>query len=371
VNRPTEPPSPARLAEIAASFAVDGAVGPIAPLGQGLINDTYRLHMGGRDFVLQRINTRVFPDPERIMANLEALAQRASQADAGIRVPAPIRSRAGGALVRDPDGGVWRLMELIPDGMTLGRIETHDQAMEVGRALGRFHRLAGSVQPGRLGVTLPGFHRTPHYLDRLDELRRRPPVDALAAPEAVADCLAFVDARRDLAQVLELARAGGTVTERVIHGDPKVDNILFHRDNGRALALIDLDTVQPGLIQHDLGDCLRSCCNRSGESPDGKAQARFDLGLCALILGAYGQETRGLLGPGDIAAIYDSIRLLPFELGVRFLIDHLEADRWFRVAHRGQNLHKARVQLALVADIERQEGEIRGIVAEAFGAGPA
>jgi Ser/Thr protein kinase RdoA (MazF antagonist) len=258
-------------------------------------------------------------------------------------------------------------MERIPDSITLARIETRDQARELGSALGRFHRLAGSIPAGRLGIALPGFHRTPDYLGRLEAARRRPPLDGLCTPESVADPLAFVAARPGLAGVLERARASGTIPERVIHGDPKVDNILFHRESGRALALIDLDTVQPGLVQHDLGDCLRSSCNRVGESPDGAPAARFDLGLCAEILGAYGAEAGDLLAPADLALVYDSIRLLPFELGVRFLADHLEGDRWFRVTHRGQNLHKARVQLALVADIECKEREIRAIVADAFG----
>ena len=167
--------------------------------------------------------------------------------------------------------------------------------------------------------------------------------------------------------MLEDARAQGLIDERVIHGDPKLDNILFDASGRRALALIDLDTVQPGLIQQDLGDCLRSCCNRSGESPQDQGRPDFDLGLCAAILDAYGEETRGLLGPGDIEVLYDSIRLLPFELALRFLTDHLEGDRYFRVTHPGQNLEKARTQLDLVADIESKEPAIREIIANAFG----
>ena len=155
----------------------------------------------------------------------------------------------------------------------------------------------------------------------------------------------------------------------MIHGDPKLDNILFDTKRRRALALIDLDTVQPGLIQQDLGDCLRSCCNRSGEESRDQGSVRFDLELCAAILGAYAEETRGLLGPGDLAVLYDSIRLLPYELALRFLTDHLEGDRYFRVAYQGQNLEKARIQLDLLADIESRETAIRRLIADAFGCG--
>ena len=358
------------LALIAAAFPVGAAIEPIAPLGKGLINDTYSLITEAGGFVLQRINPRVFPDPERIMANLEALTAHASQDRVGgLRIPALIRARDGRSWVRAADGALWRLMELIPDGVSLTRIEGRDQARAVGSALGHFHRLTRDLAPERLAVSLPGFHRTPDYLARHLAARAAatPTRDGGEGEQAMLEaCFGFIDARHGLAQVLETALAAGRIRERVIHGDPKLDNILFHGRHGGALALIDLDTVQPGLIQHDIGDCLRSCCNRLGEAPESGGRARFDLDLCAAILGAYAEQTRDFLGPGDVAALYESIRLLPFELALRFLTDHLEGDRYFRVSSHGQNLHKARIQLDLVADIEANEDVIRGLIAAAF-----
>jgi len=355
------------LAYLLAGFAVDGPVGPIEPLGKGLINLSFRVSAGGRDWVLQRLNGEVFAHPERIMANLRLLAGHGAQASAlGLKIPALVPGRDGAPFVRAPDGGLWRLMELITDAVTLARLETEDQAREVGRVLGRFHRLAAELPREGLQVSLPGFHHTPTYLAR--HLRARALAKDLAHtdPAVLEDCLDRVDSRRDLAEVLESARTRGRIAERVIHGDPKLDNILFDAAGGRALALIDLDTVQPGLIQQDLGDCLRSCCNRMGESPESRARPAFDLGLCAAILGGYGQEAASLLRRGDIAVLYDSIRLLPFELALRFLTDHLEGDRYFRVDHRGQNLEKARIQLDLLADIEAKGQDIRRIIADAF-----
>lgn len=355
------------LASVLAGFAVDGPVGPIEPLGKGLINLSFRVSAGGRDWVLQRLNGEAFAHPERIMANLRLLAGQGARASAlGLKIPALVPGRDGAPFVRTPDGGLWRLMELIPDAITLARLERSDQAREVGRVLGRFHRLAAELPRDGLQVSLPGFHHTPTYLAL--HLRARGLARNATETEQIAfrDCFARVDARRDLAEVLETVRAQGRIAERVIHGDPKLDNILFDATGGRALALIDLDTVQPGLIQQDLGDCLRSCCNRTGESPQGLARPTFDLGLCAAILGGYGQEAASLLGRGDIEVLYDSIRLLPFELALRFLTDHLEGDRYFRVDYRGQNLEKARTQLDLLVDIEAKEPAIRRIIADAF-----
>ncbi len=361
----TSTPESADLRSLASRFAVDPPVREVRPLGKGLINETFSVSAGGGHYVLQRINARVFPYPEQIMANLRALCGHAARhPDAGIRIPALIPTRNGDAFLRATDGGIWRLMEMIPDAVTLTRIETSMQAHETGRALGRFHGLVGSLPPERLGLSLPGFHRTPRYLDRL--FTALEPGDRAAHSDSVRACVSFVRARTGLAEVLESARDSGRIRVRVTHGDPKIDNILFSRADGRALALIDLDTVQPGLIQHDLGDCLRSACNRRGEDARGEEAVRFDLNVCRGIVAGYAEATRGRLTDDDTALLYDAVRLMPFELGVRFLTDHLEGDRYFRVREPGENLRKAGVQFALVEDIERNEHRIRGIITDCF-----
>jgi Ser/Thr protein kinase RdoA (MazF antagonist) len=337
----------------------------VAPLGAGLINDTYRVDAPAGAFVLQRINGAVFPAPERIMRNLAALhAASLAHPDVGVRVPA-LSMADGQPYVRDEGGDIWRLTECIEPSRTLRTLDHAGQAREVGRVLGRFHRLGAALDPDALAVTLPGFHDTPGYLAKLDETAAGAVVGASAEP-AVRDLLAGIDARRALAPVLETALAAGRTRRRLIHGDPKVDNLLFDESGDRALCLIDLDTVQPGLLHHDIGDCLRSCCNRAGEA--GADSVRFDLALCEALLAGYAETTAGLLSNAEIDLVTPAIRLIPLELGIRFLTDHLQGDRYFRVCHRGENLTKARRQLALVADIERQSAAIDTAVRNAFAA---
>jgi Ser/Thr protein kinase RdoA (MazF antagonist) len=348
---------------VAALFALPSPIADIEPYGNGLINDTFLVTTAGTSGILQRINDAVFPQPERIMLNLAVLeAHLEGQAGGGLPLPRLIPSRDGQPFVRDQDGGLWRLMEFIPNTRVLPGIQDPGEAREAGRVLGRFHALTSALDPARLTVTLPGFHVTPGYLARLMRILEARPADH---PAQVQQAISLVMARQGDAGVLEDARQRGQVPSRVIHGDPKLDNILFDRSTGRALCLIDLDTVQPGLAHYDLGDCLRSCCNRAGESAT-DTRARFDLDLCRAVLGGYADETRGVLEDAEIDLLYDAVRLLPFELGIRFLTDHLEGDRYFRVNAPGQNLRKARVQFSLVEDIERQELEIRRIVTECF-----
>jgi Ser/Thr protein kinase RdoA (MazF antagonist) len=352
------------LLDIARRFLGDAAAPlAVAPLGDGLINHTYRVQSPAGAFVLQRINGAVFPAPERIMDNLAALAAAAAnRPELAVRLPALAHTAEHLPYVRDAEGALWRLMECIEPSRTLRQLDSAAQAAEAGRVLGRFHRLGALLDPAALAVTLPGFHHTPAYLAELE----RTAADAVRTADA-ADALAFVDARRALVGVLDKAVAARQTQPRLIHGDPKVDNLLFDADGARALCLIDLDTVQPGLVHHDIGDCLRSCCNRAGEA--GADSVRFDLGLCEALLTGYAEATGGLLGPTEIELIVPAIRLIPLELGIRFLTDHLRGDRYFRVRHRGENLTKARRQFALVADIERQAAAIEAVVRRAFATG--
>nr|WP_210424659.1 aminoglycoside phosphotransferase family protein [Marichromatium bheemlicum] len=332
----------------------------ITPLGGGLINDTFAIGCGEQRYVLQRINPRVFPDPARVIANQVALA--AVWDVPGLDIPTPLPTRDGGFAYHDDDGAYWRLTRFIAPSRGLARLDQPAQAEAVGEALGRFHHTLARHAP-TLQTALPGFHDTPAYLDGL----RRLDTPTARRDPSVASCLDFVARRAILATALASAHAEGRIGTRIVHGDPKLDNLLFSTDASRVVALIDLDTVQPGLIHHDLGDCLRSCCNRAGEHGD---DARFDLDLGAAILAGYAAATGDLLDAEERSLIPEALRLIPLELGIRFLTDHLQGDRYFRVRQRGDNLHKARRQFALVTDIERQAREITAVVARSFDAGP-
>ena len=399
----TAPPL-ALAASIARRFGLEAEELEVSPLGRGLINDSFLVRTASGRWVLQRLNGQVFPDPEGIMANLARLdAHLARQPWIDLVWPTLRAVASGATWTRDEAGDLWRMMSYLP-GEPLAAIRTPGQAAEVGRLLGQFHRAVADLEPRHLQVTLPGFHVTPAYLRLFDHflatgvtpltqglvgnageagsanpagslgfvvsaglLGPVPAAAALPSEPDLEEALNFLARRREGLAELEDARQAGLIPERVTHGDPKLDNLLFNATGQRALALIDLDTVQPGLTLHDIADCLRSCCNRQGEAAK-PATLGFDLAVCRPLLAAYATVTRGLLTPTEIALLYSAIRLLPLELGLRFLTDHLQGNRWFRVTAPGQNLARARVQFALVASIERQEATIRGEIAACFGA---
>jgi len=337
--------------------------------GRGIIHDTYLVRSGNpaNNFILQRINTRVFPRPEMIMHNLRILSDHVGNRQKHLsgriapdwKMVRIIRTREGQDFYIDRDGGCWRALDFIRGACPLEEITGLENGREVGRALGLFHHFTDNIDPGSLHDTLPGFHNIESYLSRYDRLLSAGRKTDPGGEEKY--CRDFIAARRSWAPVLEDGRRQGILRVRVIHGDPKINNIMVDVKTGRAVSIIDLDTVKPGLLLYDLGDCLRSCCNVSGENAD-PAAVRFDLERCEAVLGGYAAAARDCLTGGDIAYLYDAIRLIPFELGLRFYTDYLEGSPYFRIQYATQNLDRALVQFRLVESIEAQEEGIRAII---------
>lgn len=349
--------------DIASRFAPDEKISAIRAHGHGLINDTFVATVdGGRRFILQRINRRVFPQPEHIMDNLRVLSEHARRhGGSGLRLPEILTTREGANHVVDAAGDFWRAQEFIENTRTLETITSVDQAAALGAALGRFHFLTHDLDPARLHRTLPGFHDAPGYFARFLRASARP--RRHGAGRELLYALQFAETRRGLTRVLESARRAGRLVRRTIHGDTKLNNFLFNAAGDRVVSLIDLDTVQPGLVHYDIGDCLRSCANPAGEDPGGLESVHFDLDIARALLGGYLTEVGGLLTRHDLDHIYDAIRLIPFELGLRFLTDHLEGDRYFKIARPGQNLHRALAQFRLTAAIETSETALKALIA--------
>ena len=362
----------AQLVAIAGAFDLPAPVARVAPLGNGNVNATYLVQLAGDEpqrYVLQKLNTQVFAQPQSLMANLaevsahvsRRLAEQPQAPDAGRgwEMPQVIAAASGEQTWVETDEGFWRLISFIEDTISHDTLNAVEQARELGYGLGRFHALISDLPPELLADTLPGFHVTPTYLQAYDAVLTS---SDRANEPAVRDCRSFVAARRSFATVLEDAVDAGLLMPRPIHGDPKVNNVLLDRASGRAIALVDLDTVKPGLVHYDIGDCLRSGCNRLGEETDDLDQVGFDLEFCEAILTGYADAARQVLSDADLDYLYDAIRLISFELGLRFLSDYLAGDVYFRVTHPQQNLQRARVQFRLTADIEAKEDAIRAII---------
>ncbi|MHB8789916.1 MAG: phosphotransferase enzyme family protein [Desulfobulbaceae bacterium] len=345
-------------------FVEEGDIANIAPFGAGNVNDTFLLTLdSGEERILQRVNPAVFAEPLLVMRNLRLVSAHLQAA--GARPDAvghPFQpvvlygGRAGDTYLAE-DGAAWRLLNRISGGHTRQAITTVPQARELGRGLGLFHRLLSTLDPALLADPLPEFHVTPRYLAHYDQVCARAgdmrrPVNSF--------CRLFIEERRATAGMLEDLRGLGA---GIIHGDPKVANFLFDEEGELVISLIDLDTVKPGLLLHDLGDALRSCCNGAGETPAAPELVRFDPALFAGWLEGYCAEALSLLTDEDLNRLVDAVGLIAFELGLRFYTDYLEGDRYFKVAAAGQNLQRALTQFQLSRSIEQQRDGLTAIAA--------
>lgn len=375
--------TPFPLINIAQKFTHHGVVISVNPLGNGNINSTFLVKVrpaavglasstAPAQFVLQRINAQVFRQPELVIQNMVVLSEHLKKQgfapDRRWETPTILPTQLGENYWQDSAGEYWRAMSFIENAQPLETIQNTAHAEEIGYGLSMFHSLISTLDTDSLADTLEGFHITPNYLADFERSRLKAQ-DLTQANHPALDteleqrqyCLDFIAQRQAWAHVLENAKASGQLKLRPIHGDPKVNNILIGKD-GRAVGLIDLDTLKPGLIHYDIGDCLRSGCNRLGEETEDWQNVVFDLDLAEAILRGYLSLASDFLTEPDYDYLYDAIRLIAFELGLRFFTDYLAQNVYFKVKHRRHNLTRALVQFKLTESIEQQANPLKNII---------
>jgi Phosphotransferase enzyme family len=373
-----------QVVAIAHQFNHPGIITHVVPFGNGNINDTFLVNLTPAVvntsptqpsatpscFVLQRINRKVFSQPELVMQNMRCLAehvqQRLGRESLSVHwpgrrweTPDVVSTHADQDFYIDSQGDYWRGISFIENAITLDTIETTAQAKEVGLGLGMFHTLVSDLPVHTLADTLAGFHIAPRYLQQYDNIRA---VSVVKSSPEVKYGLQLIEQRRAWIPILEIAKAEKQLPMRLMHGDPKANNFLFDADTYQTISLIDLDTVKPGLIHYDIGDCLRSACNPMGEETQQWESISFDLDLCQAILGSYLSVAGRFLTENDYAYCYDAIRLIAFELGLRFFTDYLAGNPYFKVRYPEHNLMRALVQFKLTESIEAQESSIRRLI---------
>ena len=351
---------------IAEKFVPNGKVIDVREFGNGNINDTYLVTTDINEepcFVLQRINTHVFQHPKLIMQNMrvftEHMRHRAAEEGYHWFMPRVVGAIAGQDYYLDREERFWRAISYVPGARSFDTITNLDHAREVGYALGMFQYLIHDVPVESLADTLEGFHITPRYLQNFDKIFSN---NGHHSSAEVRYGLDFIAARRAWARVLEAAKESGKLRLRPVHGDPKVNNVMIEESTGRAISLVDLDTVKPGLIHYDIGDCLRSGCNPLGEETEEWEAVQFEPDIAEAILTGYLTQACRFLTEADYEYLFDSIRLIAFELGVRFFTDYLAGNVYFKVKHPEHNLLRALVQFKLARSIESHEQDIRKII---------
>lgn len=338
------------IAEVLEHFGVASPAGALEPVAEGYINDTYRVTIPGRaGFILQRINTGVFPDPGSLMHNLEQVLPLLG--GPGYRQLELVPTRDGKTWTKDPVTGAWRLFRFLPGSRTFSRADQPGIAREAGRILGRFHQLLEDADPGALATVLPGFHDPELRMQQLEQ----------AAQDGVAGRIR--EGQEPLGQARQLYSYIQKVPirdapVRVCHNDPKLSNILFDQETHRALCLIDLDTLMPGYLVYDFGDAARSVVNPLPEDHAHPSEITLDLAAFSEFCSGFLSNPLRL-DPAEREHLPFGLVLMPLLHGIRALADHFSGDLYYKTTFEGQNLVRARNLLALSGQARDRMSDLR------------
>ncbi len=350
-----------QLKKIVEQFAVEGAVSEVKPLGNGLINDTYKAttEEGCPDYVLQRINNSIFQDVDMLQRNIQAvtghirkklLAAGESDIDRKVLRFLPLASDASKTYCV-ADGKYWRVSVFI-DGAKTYETVNPEFSEYAGEAFGNFEAMLADI-PDTLGETIPDFHNM--------ELRLRQLVDAVQADTAGRLKADFQTEGKELHAILsEIDKYGeqmclaeqlhreGKLPKRICHCDTKVNNMMFD-EAGNVLCVIDLDTVMPSYVFSDFGDFLRTAANPVAEDSPEIEKVDFDMEIFKAFSRGYIRGTKSFLTPVEKENLPYAACLFPFMQAVRFFADYINGDTYYKISYPEHNLVRTRNQMALFA----------------------
>ncbi len=344
-----------QLNEIVAHFHTEGSVAEIAPLGAGLINDTYKVataEADAPDYVLQRINHTIFKDVEMLQANITAVTAhiRRKLTESGAddierKVLTLVTSDRDKTYYYDGEN-YWRMMVFIPRAQTFEAV-TPEYSRYAGQAFGSFQAMLSDL-PDELGETIPDFHNMEFRLGQLHDALKTDPVRRVQEVRYYID---EIEKRAEEMCEAERLHREGKLPKRVCHCDTKVNNMLFDED-GHVLCVIDLDTVMPNFIFSDYGDFLRTGANTGEEDDKDLDHVNFDMEIFKAFTEGYLKGASSFLTDVEIENLPYAAALFPYMQCVRFLTDYINGDTYYKIKYPEHNLVRTRAQFRLLQSVE-------------------
>lgn len=359
-----------QLPHITKNFTFEGEVKSTGLYGNGHINETHLViskDANGKEhqYILQKINKRVFKDPASLMNNYALVTEHlrknilARGGDAERETLTLVKTVEGKNFFVDGDGEFWRACLFIRDSRSFDKVENPDQFYRSGLAFGNFQALLRDFPAHLLVETIAKFHNTP---DRFRQFSEAVAADVKGRAASVSAEIAFVREREEFMNLFEDAYAAGKLPLRVTHNDTKLNNILFDKDGETPVCIIDLDTIMPGYAINDFGDSIRFGATTALEDETDLSKVNFDIGLFELYVKGFLKGAAGGLTEEEISYLPEAAIMMTLECGARFLTDHLQGDTYFRISRENHNLDRARNQFKLVSDMEKALPEMHKIV---------
>jgi hypothetical protein len=359
-----------QLQDVSKRFQIYGEILHAEPCKIGHINETYTATyaQGGVKvrYIHQKINRHVFKSPDEVMENLVRVTthirsrlEAEAAEDVTRKVLIVVPTRDGNSYFINDEGDFWRTFVFVEGVQSYEAVESKSQAYEAGVAFGAFQHYLADLPGSRLHETIPNFH---HSRNRFDALTTAVKKDKLNRAANASRELDFCHQNEAMVDVILKGMAAGEIPERVTHNDTKFNNVMMDRQSGKAMCVVDLDTVMPGSVLYDFGDMVRTTTSPTLEDERDLARVEMQMPIFQELARGYVSTAGGFLTPKEKALLAFSGKLIAFTIGLRFLTDYLEGDHYFRVHRSGHNLDRARTQFKLVESIIRQEEEMQAFV---------
>ncbi len=335
----------------------------LSEFGDGHINDTYIVDSG--EYILQRINTGIFTNPQALMDNVvnvtEFIRNKISQqgGDPDRETLTVIKTVDGNNLYTSKNGQVYRVYGYIANSISITDCPSLNHLYNAAKGFGRFHGMLSDYPADKLFEVIPDFHNTPK---RFEAFKKAVLKDLAGRASKVGEEINFVLSQESWINAVTDGLADGSIPLRVTHNDTKINNVLFDKETEEAICVIDLDTVMPGSMLYDFGDALRVGAATAAEDETDLSKVHFSAEAFEAFTKGYFEEMLPYLTEREIELLPLSAKLLTFECGMRFLTDYLNGDTYFKIHRENHNLDRARSQFCLVRDIEKQEDDLKKIV---------
>lgn len=347
-------------------FQVYGDFVSAQSYGSGHINDTYRIvfNQAGSavPYIFQRINHHIFKDPPRLMDNIQRVTEhiRRRLIDAGVKDPsrrvlAVIPTKNGQSCYQDADGNYWRAFFFIAGAQTYDTIHSNEQAYRAAYAFGKFQEMLIDLPGPPLHETIPDFHNAPV---RFKQFQASLKADRCSRAKLARPEIDFLLEQAPLFDLLPDLVAKGEIPVRITHNDTKINNVMVDEKTGEPVCIVDLDTVMPGLSLYDFGDLARTTLCEAAEDEIDLHKIEIDITRFKAIKQGYLAAAAGFLNQTEIEHLVTGAKMITLLIGMRFLADFLDGDRYFKTRREQHNLERCRVQFKLVRSIMMNQDKL-------------
>lgn len=347
------------LVDVINNYFSDNEVISVLPFGNGHINDTYKVDLVDNkcSYILQRINTNVFKNPKGIVDNHRRLQEHFSSTNQSLSIAKIFPNTMGNFITYNNSGYAWRLMEFIPNSFSIEIVETGWQAFEAGKAFGCFANICSNLDHNDFSEAIKDFHSLSFRLKQLNEAIERDRADRMNSVRN--EILFFMQRKGKLSEIENLINEGEIPT-RVVHNDSKINNVLFRGE--KVVAIIDLDTVGPGILFNDYGDALRTIACTAREDEKDISKVKFNLNSFKQFSKGYLNQVKGFVTKAESENLYLAPLLLTYIMGIRFLTDYLNGDVYYKTSYLDHNLIRCKVQMAHIESMESSENVMKEVV---------